>query len=82
MTEARANEIYNLAKGVKTAMGDGVPFDTFMTDEEKKVVYDKWLNLPGASCWNDAFFSFMSKDALPPYMRRRFSIPQEKWEEV
>jgi len=71
MTHQRANEIYaaHIASG-------GTDFDrsaikSLMTGEEKDAIHKRWLEMLGSTSWNDAFFTFMSIDKLPPYMRLR-----------
>jgi len=53
MTPQRAREIWE-QRDITNSIPEGA-----MTDEERAIVEERWKQLPGESCWMDAFFTFL-----------------------
>ncbi len=70
-TTERADAAY--AAYVASGHGDHdrKPIRTLITTAETVAIKLKWDTMSGQSCWMDAFFTFMTPDKLPPYMRGR-----------
>lgn len=71
MTTQRAKEVYDKHCNSSPSPFTRSAIDKFLTNDERGEVMAKWKTMPGHSCFNDAFFSFMEYADLPPYMRNR-----------